>query len=578
LGLIYVRDVMRSWTLVLGCVISGVLLFVCGWLMPAHLRAVDVIVIENAGRHTHSVVASGLALVNTRHLGAAELLARAAHAQQLPAWSSLDAGVADLATAHPEWRVLGGTDPLMDALFPAGRDRGNEGSVPFTDFVLRRYNQDKALTYLDASSAPAVQALMRCRDLTNTVIFAPSHSSAGEAFDAALTVCGLLLDDGRLTPGLSNEVSRLAAGANRGGDSQPLEQALLDLMSLGQRFNWDQLTVFVENIDDTETLNQLANAFRLAHGSEPVIFSAVELSGRPDGVAGYLSHFSETGVSDVAASLRTGSGGVNELLRSDERLYDPGLRRTVAGWGPFAFFRDVAAEYCWRMPTVALTLKWLLYVAAGFLLAASLHFAQPDAPELERPLQVRGVHLAREFLFALGFLLVVLILSEPFLAVEGQKAVMPFRLRLPMAGGGVQAGINGAHESIMNPSNIWTMLLFFVLQALLYMSSLIKLAEIRRQRVPPRMKLKLLENEDHLFDAGLYLGFLGTIVSFILFSLNVVHQFSLMVAYSSTSFGIIFVSVFKICHLRGARRQLLLEAEKAQPEAAPVERSYATSP
>ena len=124
------------------------------------------------------------------------------------------------------------------------------------------------------------------------------------------------------------------------------------------------------------------------------------------------------------------------------------------------------------------------------------------------------------------------------------------------------------------------MLLFFVLQALLYISSLVKLAEIRRQRVPARMKLKLLENEDHLFDAGLYLGFLGTIVSFILFSLNVVHQFSLMVAYSSTSFGIIFVSVFKICHLRAARRKLLLEAEAASPEggAAPVERSYATAP
>jgi hypothetical protein len=569
---------MRSWTLVLGCVFFGVLLFICGWLMPAHLRAVDVIVIEDAGRHTHSVVASGLALVNTRHLGAAELLARAAHVQQLPAWSSLDAGVTDLAAAHPEWRALGGTDPLVDALFPASADRTIEGSVPFTDFVLRRHNQEKAMTYLDASSTPVVRELVRCRDLTNTVIFSPSHSPAGEAFDAALTVCGLMLDDGRLTPGLSNDVSILSTQANRGADTQPLEQVLLDMMSLGQRFNWDQLTVFMEKIDDAATLNRLANAFRLAHGSEPVVFSAVALSGRPEGVGAYLSHFSETGVSDLAASLRTGSGGVDELLQSDKRLYDSDLRRSVAGWGPFAFFRDVAAEYCWRMPAVALTLKWLLYLAAGFLLAASLHFARPDASELERPLQVRGVHLAREFLFALGFLLVVLILSEPFLALEGQKTVMPFQLRVPMAGGAVQAGINGAHDSIMNPSNIWTMLLFFVLQALLYMSSLIKLAEIRRQRVPPRMKLKLLENEDHLFDAGLYLGFLGTIVSFILFSLNVVHQFSLMVAYSSTSFGIIFVSVFKICHLRGARRQLLLEAESAAPEGAPVERGYATSP
>ena len=32
---------------------------------------------------------------------------------------------------------------------------------------------------------------------------------------------------------------------------------------------------------------------------------------------------------------------------------------------------------------------------------------------MERPLQVRGFHIAREILFALGFLVVVLLLSEP---------------------------------------------------------------------------------------------------------------------------------------------------------------------
>src|SRR5439155_17166575 len=97
---------------------------------------------------------------------------------------------------------------------------------------------------------------------------------------------------------------------------------------------------------------------------------------------------------------------------------------------------------------------------------------------------------------------------------------------------------------------------------------LVKLAEIRRQNVVPRIKLRLLENEDHLFDAGLYLGFVGTIISLILVSLGIIKP-SLMAAYSSTSFGIIFVSVFKIFHLRPVRRKLLLEAEvpASQPAA-----------
>jgi hypothetical protein len=40
-----------------------------------------------------------------------------------------------------------------------------------------------------------------------------------------------------------------------------------------------------------------------------------------------------------------------------------------------------------------------------------------------------------------------------------------------------------------------------------------------------------------------------------------VIKFSLMAAYSSTSFGIIFVCVFKIFNLRPARRRLVLESE-----------------
>jgi hypothetical protein len=112
----------------------------------------------------------------------------------------------------------------------------------------------------------------------------------------------------------------------------------------------------------------------------------------------------------------------------------------------------------------------------------------------------------------------------------------------------------------MNPRSLITLLLFFVLQALIYCACLVKLAEIRRQRVPSRVQIKLLENEEHLFDGGLYLGFAGTIVCLILVSLGIIQQ-TLMAAYSSTAFGVIFVSIFKIFNLRPARRQLLLQAE-----------------
>jgi len=197
---------------------------------------------------------------------------------------------------------------------------------------------------------------------------------------------------------------------------------------------------------------------------------------------------------------------------------------------------------------------------------------RPAVSALEQPLQVRGFHVAREILFALGFLLVVLLLSEPFLSQESQKVDFPFRLRLPTVGSLVPSGTISAPSSIMNQLSLLTLLLFFVLQALLYTASLVKLAEIRRQRVAARIRLRLLDNEDHLFDAGLYLGFVGTIISLILVSLGIIKP-SLMAAYSSTSFGIIFVSIFKILHLRPARRKILLEAEAAAESDMPSARS-----
>ena len=114
----------------------------------------------------------------------------------------------------------------------------------------------------------------------------------------------------------------------------------------------------------------------------------------------------------------------------------------------------------------------------------------------------------------------------------------------------------------MKEISLTSLVVFFVVQALIYIWCLTKLAEIRRQPMAARMKLRLLENEDHLFDAGLYVGFVGSVVSLILMSIGVGHIS--MMAYASTSFGIIFVSVLKIFHVRPLRRRLILESESAQ--------------
>ena len=550
----------------------------CGWLIPAHMRAIDLTVVERAGSRTLSLGAEGQTLLKHSKFGAAEFLLEAARQEGITSGvtEKLAAEIAEQAKQDPAWVVWGCPAPGFRG-DPA--DDPKPGADAFTDYVVRLDNRERLISRLAVSrQAPAaVQELLRVRSITNTVLIPPSQSTAGQALDAAICVCGLLLDGKHLSPGLSNTVYALSALANR-GKSEPLEQMLLDLMSLGQRFNWGQLVVFVGEIQDTETLRRQAHLVRLAEQALPELYAAIHLSGQPDAVADYIMTYSRTGLKDLGSSLRYGSGGVRQLVRSKLPLCHSTLRSTLARYQPFNTLIASTADLALRQPGLALTLKCLCVLAAGFVFAAAIHFAWAAVPSLERPLQVRGFQLVRETLFALGFLLVVLVLSEPFLAQESQKVVFPFRLRLPTVGMPVAAARVSAKPVFMQPLSLITVSVFFVIQGLIFTACLFKLAEIRRQRVPPRMKLKLLENEEHLFDAGLYLGFAGTIISLILVSLGVV-QFSLMAAYSSTSFGIIYVAAFKIFYLRPARRSLILEAEAMGPEpvAPTIRPSLATS-
>ena len=568
---------MRRTIIFSACVIVGLGALAFGLLMPAHLRAVDVSVIERAGRNTPALVDRGISLVSERKLGAAKLLLDAARREGLSGCERLGFALTNLAARQPDLLLFGGPESAVLGTLRRS-SQPPSGSEPFTAFIIRPASRMKAIELLKTSTRPIVQELLRCRALTNTVIFPPSSSSSGQAFDAAVSICGLLLEEDHLTGNFSQVIFSLAGEANRGGNPQPIEQLLLDLMSLGQKFNWGQLTTFVERMEDAETLHQLSNQIRPTGDQTPVLFSAVHLSGRPDGVAKYLANFSQTGLKDVETSLRFGAGGVSELLGRDRQMFRSDFRQQMAGHAPFNWFLNFTVDYCWRMPFFALMVKWSLYLAAGFLLAGSLNFVKAAIPTAGRSLQVRGFGVARNVLFALGFLLVALLVGEPFLSQDSQKVETPFRLRLPTVGSAVTAGPSAANRSFMNQLSLLTLFLFFILQGLIYVACLAKLGEVRRQKAPARLKLKLLENEDHLFDAGLYLGFVGTIISLILVSLGVIKP-SLMAAYSSTSFGIIFVSVFKIFHLRPYRRQLLLEAEATQvdKDATARESTLATS-
>ena len=148
------------------CTVFGLALLLGGWLMPAHLRAIESPVLKQAGRNTPTVTGHGLELVRAGQLGPAELLSRAALAERLPADDARDARA--LGRHRPEAcqegpvarRQAHGQHSLQlgDGFFGLGTGKPNR--MPLR---LQRRNQPLGLVHRTFPATGAVQGDAKSR-------------------------------------------------------------------------------------------------------------------------------------------------------------------------------------------------------------------------------------------------------------------------------------------------------------------------------------------------------------------------------------------------------------------------------
>ncbi|HEX3729374.1 MAG TPA: hypothetical protein VHV47_06190, partial [Opitutaceae bacterium] len=117
-------------------------------------------------------------------------------------------------------------------------------------------------------------------------------------------------------------------------------------------------------------------------------------------------------------------------------------------------------------------------------------------------------------------------------------------------------------KTTMDTSTLVSIAVFLSFQVVIYLICLRKIADIDDQELAPLLKLRLMENEENLFDSGLYVGMIGTAAALVLQVLGVIQP-NLLAAYSSNLFGIICVALIKIRHVRGIKRLLILQAQAA---------------
>src|SRR5262245_44028675 len=142
---------MSRWVTSLVCAIIGLVLLGLGLLIPAHLRAVDGTVVQQAGDRTMSLVTRGLLLAGQNQLGAAQLITQTARQERLSGREKLEFAVDELARQHPAWVVWGGPEPQFESIFQKDAGLRDPGFDPFTEYVIRLENRERVLGILSTS-------------------------------------------------------------------------------------------------------------------------------------------------------------------------------------------------------------------------------------------------------------------------------------------------------------------------------------------------------------------------------------------------------------------------------------------
>ena len=134
----------------------------------------------------------------------------------------------------------------------------------------------------------------------------------------------------------------------------------------------------------------------------------------------------------------------------------------------------------------------------------------------------------------------------------------------PMVRARLRADLPKTLTKPMNEKMIAMLVAFFVIQLSIYLIGLARLRGVRNQDADPQLKLRLIDNEEALFDAPLYMGIAGSVLALVL-RLTGFEGISLMASYSSTLFGILFRFILKVMHVRPYRQQLILESAEYPP-------------
>lgn len=530
-----------------------------GLLIPAHLRTVDAVAVEAAGAQGLSNAAKISESLNAAHTGPARILAEATGKQ-----AQFTPEIRKLNNRRPATALIGGPDPSFEsfvALLPQNRLE-DKVSKPVISLLLPRNERLTLAEQLADSSNANIAALLDIRELEGMRKLHPASHPAGAPYEAGLLIIAQMIESGHVAPNWADQIGGLAnqAALNEPPAIEAIENLVMATLSLGRQLDFRSLANLAGFNESLPGWTDMATLFRARPEKVPLLFAALHYERDAQPLFDYLAEQPESGINDLELALSHGPRAVNYLLEEALPVHQPtDLSEQIIG--PVEAYRpEWVVTLSITNRHAALWLKLGLFLAGGLAFALAMGAAWRGSSRTSREISYfTPTVLARDLFLSLVFTLTIWFTFEPDILKSTNEEV-DSGPRLEFAAAGALESIKSPVKAMqdLNQVTLLVLILFFVVQLVIYCFCLIKLKEISKQTLSPLIKLQLLDNEENLFDFGLYVGLGGTVLALILVAINIVEA-SLMAAYASTLFGILFVAMLKILHLRPYRRRLILE-------------------
>lgn len=527
--------------------------------MPAHLRSLDAVAVKAAGAEGPSNLDKISQSLNAAHTGPAQILAEATGQGE-----AFNEKIEQLKQSRPTLTLIGGPDPSFAAfiqVLPKARLQ-QEAPQPLIPLLLPRNERLTLAERLSGSSNANIAALLRIRELKGMVRLHPASHPAGAPYDAGLLTLAQMIESGHIVPAWADQIGGLANQAAIGEAEAiaAVESLIMATLSLGRQLDFRSLANLAAFNTSLGDWADKATLFRARPDQIPLLFTSLHYQQASRPLFDYLAAHPESGIEDLQLALSHGPGAIDYLLSEALPIHQPTflseqILSQVEAYRP-DFFHQVAV----RHRPAALWIKLGFFLAAGLAFSLAMGAAWRGSSSTSRKIgYFTPAILSRDFCLSLVFTLTLWFIFEPDILKSTNEDV-DSGPRIEFAAASALESIKSPVKAMqdLNHVTLLVLALFFILQLVIYCFCLIKLKEISRQNYSPIVKLQLLDNEENLFDFGLYVGLGGTVLALILVAVGIVEA-SLMAAYASTLFGILFVAMLKVLHLRPYRRKLILE-------------------